>query len=550
MTLLHGEDLRQAFSASTRCLERYRDTINALNVFPVPDGDTGTNMLLTMRSAMAQFPSAPIATAGEAADTLAQGAFWGARGNSGVILSQFFKGFADALHGKQACGGADLADGFIRATQAAYASVGQPVEGTMLTVIRHLSLAADGRLAGGESWDALSLWEAAFESARDSLYQTPFQLDVLREAGVVDAGGMGMVVIMGAALCHLTGREESQVDQAVAGARIDPIGSATVQIDPHYLESTQGDQWGYCTQFLIQGDGLSTESIREHLSEMATSAVVVGDQRLVRVHIHAPDPGPALSYGAALGQLAQIDIQNMSQQNLEFAAETRSAQSQADQAAVVGVVAVTTGEGLARLFREIGCAAVVNGGQTMNPSVQALLEAAHSCGSNDVILLPNNKNVVAAAEQAAAAANGGIHLVPSKSVPQGVAAMLSYNPEESLERNLAAMRDALDSVISIEVTQAVRATNMGGMPIAEGQYIGLREGELASVESTPQAALGSALSQAGLYPESVVTVYWGAATGQGSAEEMGRQLEEGTPGIQVDLVYGGQPHYQYLASVE
>ena len=547
MADLRGEDLRQAFSAATRCLERFRDTINALNVFPVPDGDTGTNMLLTMRSAIEKINQAPSLTAGEAADTLADGAFWGARGNSGVILSQFFKGFAEVLHGREVCGGADLAQGFSRASEAAYASVGRPVEGTMLTVIRDFALATQERWACGEQNAPLDLWEAAFLAAQQALYRTPSQLAVLSEAGVVDAGGMGIMVIMGGALCHLAGEPESKVEQAVEAAQLSPDRTVAVQIGRDYLDSTQEVQWGYCIQFILHGAGLSLEGVRKHYTAITSSAVVVGDQRLVRVHIHSDDPGPALSYGASMGQLSHIEIQNMNHQNLEFIAEHGSPPI---TAATVGVIAVTPGDGLALLFREAGCAGVISGGQTMNPSVQALLEAADTAGARDVIILPNNKNVVAAAEQASAAASGQLHVVPSQSVPQGVAAVLRFNPEESLQHNLEAMRQALDSVVSIEVTRAVRPSNIKGAPVAAGQYIALREGELASTGVSPEAALISVLAQVGLSPEAVVTVYWGADASHPAAEELGRCLEVESPGIQVDLVYGGQPHYHYLASVE
>ena len=504
-------------------------------------------MLLTMRAAIEKFTPAVSLTAGEAADTLAEGSFWGARGNSGVILSQFFKGFAEVLHGREVCGGADLAQGFSRASDAAYASVGQPVEGTMLTVIRDLAQATQEKWAGGEENAPLDLWEEAFLAAQQALYRTPSQLAVLREAGVVDAGGMGMMVIMGGALCHLAGEPESKVEQAVAAAQVSPDRSVATQIDRDYLDSTQEVQWGYCIQFILHGEGLSLEGVRKHYTAMTSSAVVVGDQRLVRVHIHSADPGPALSYGASMGQLSHIEIQNMDHQNLGFIAEHGSPRS---TAAPVGVVAVTLGDGLARLFQEAGCAGVISGGQTMNPSVQALLEAANTAGVRDVIILPNNKNVVAAAEQASAAANGQIHLVPSQSVPQGVAAVLCFNPEEPLEHNLEAMRRALDTVVSIEVTRAVRSSNMNGVPVAAGQYIALREGEMASTGDSPEAALNSVFAQVGLSPEAVVTVYWGADANQPAAEELGRCLEVENPGMQVDLIYGGQPHYHYLASVE
>ena len=351
MPVLHGEDLRQAFSAATSCLERFRDTINALNVFPVPDGDTGTNMLLTMRSAMEKLTPAPGLTAGEAADTLAEGAFWGARGNSGVILSQFFKGFAEVLHGREVCSGADLAQGFSRASDAAYSSVGQPVEGTMLTVIRDLALAAREKWAASDEHSPLDLWEAAFLESQQALCRTPSQLEVLKQAGVVDAGGMGIMVIVGGALCHLAGQTESRVEEAVAAARMSPDESVTTQINTDYLDSTQEVPWGYCIQFIIHGERLSLEEVRKQYTVMTSSAVVVGSQQLVRVHIHARDPGPALSYGASMGQLSHIEIQNMNDQNLEFIAEHGS---QTGTAATVGVVAVTPGDGLALLFQEAG----------------------------------------------------------------------------------------------------------------------------------------------------------------------------------------------------
>ena len=546
MNELHGHELRQAFEAATRCLEQYRDTINALNVFPVPDGDTGTNMLLTMRSAMEQSAPAHTTAVAAIAAGMADGAFWGARGNSGVILSQFFKGFAEGLRDKETCGGADLARAFNLATELAYKSVGNPVEGTMLTVIRSLSLAAQEKLDQGDD-DTRSLWETAFLASREALHRTPSQLPVLQEAGVVDAGGMGIVVILGGALGHLTGQDEDQIDLGMEGPLYTLQAPVSVpNIDSDYLSTTEGALWGYCTQFLIEGQGLDLEQIRERFTAMNDSAVVVGDDRYVRVHIHALDPGPALSYGVSLGEMSQIKLENMNQQNREFVSGHRARQ----EGPALAVVAVAPGEGLARLFRENGCAAVVSGGQTMNPSTLQLLEAAQVAGAWDVIILPNNKNIVAAAEQVAGVENGRLHVVPSCTVPQGVAALLAFNPEEPLEQNLKAMREVLGTVTTVEVTQAVRATTVGGVKVSTGQYLGLLEEQLAAAEESPEMALRSALAQAGLSNDQVVTVYWGADTSQEQAEAVRHALEDQTPGIQVDLLYGGQPHYHYLASVE
>lgn len=546
MGALRGSDLRQAFAGATLCLERYRDSINALNVFPVPDGDTGTNMLLTMRSALEKCPDSPGLTAGEAASGLADGAFWGARGNSGVILSQLFRGLADALLDEDLCDGPGLARWLDLAANAAYQSVAQPVEGTMLTVLRTASAATRDSLQIQGEADPLSLWESAFRSATDALYLTPTQLPVLKEAGVVDAGGMGVVVIMGGGLCALTGQDQDLIDQAVAACCIEP-GAAAQSMDDDYLDSTLESQWGYCIQFLISGAGTGAEEVRQGLGEkLAESAVVVGDSRNLRVHVHAADPGPPLSYGASLGDLYQIDIENMGGQNTRFVAEHRARAAEVDK---VALVAVTQGGGLADLFRDGGCAAVIDGGQTMNPSIGQILQAVEAIGAENVIVLPNNSNVVATAEQSAGA-NPSLHVVPSSTVPQGVAAMLAFNPEGSIEDNLTAMTGALSTVATIEVTRAVRSSTINGLSIEAGTYIGLLEGELVASGDNPEDALRSAIDGVFNSADQIVTLFQGSEASPEAADELRRRLEGHISGAQVDLVFGGQPHYHYLASVE
>ena len=549
MSDLRGDDLRQAFLAATQCLEQYRVAINALNVFPVPDGDTGTNMLLTMRSAMERCPESCGASAADVSSGLAEGAFWGARGNSGVILSQLFRGFAEALRGEEVCNGPGLARALTLATDAAYRSVAQPVEGTMLTVLRSASESVQETCERGIDIGALPLWETAFRSAVEALHRTPSQLPVLKEAGVVDAGGMGIAVIMGGALCYLTGREQDLLDQAVAACCIEPasVSGTKSSIDSDYLDSTLESQWGYCIQFLVEGEGLALESIRERLGkEWSDSAVAVGDDRLVRVHVHSRDPGPALSYGASLGDLYQIRIENMGQQNQEFVTGHRASE---ETPVGVAVVAVVQGPGLAQLFQDAGCSLVINGGQTMNPSVGQFLDAAQAAGAGEIIILPNNPNVEATALQSAGA-NPRVHVVASRTLPQGVAALLAFNPEEPLERNLKSMQDALGGVVTLEVTQAVRSSTIAGIKVDAGQYISLLEGELACAADTPEKALKSALERVVNSADQIITLYQGEEALPGAVDELCRQLEEETPGIQVDLLYGGQPHYHYLASVE
>ena len=554
MQAINGTDLAGALSAGFNCLQRYRDPINALNVYPVPDGDTGTNMLLTMRAGIEKLTQANDgdgATAGEVAAQVADGTFWEARGNSGVILSQFFKGIATGLEGKEVCGGGDLALAFRSATEAAYKSVGNPVEGTMLTVIRYVAEALEAALETDSDDDVLALWETGYNASKEALDATPSMLAKLREAGVVDAGGMGIVVILGGALLHLTGQDVAEADLglATAAGQIDPDQLASVGVESDFLDASVESEWGYCTQFLIQGEGLDIERVRADLAQTAESLVIIGDDRFIKVHCHLEDPGVALTYAVSLGELDQIKIDNMSLQNQDWASghQERSAPKSG-----LSLVAVAPGDGLAQLFRDTAGATVVSGGQTMNPSVAQLTNAAERSGAEDVILLPNNKNVTITATQAAERENEtqSLYVVPTATVPQGIAAALAFNAQATAEQNLQAMNDAVAAVVSIEVTRSIRDTTLGGIAVAEGDYMGLVDGDLSIVEATAEAALLASLAGVGLTEDHIVTIYWGEDTDQATTEAVAGQLEEHTPGIQVDLVYGGQPHYPYFASVE
>ncbi|MDA1128347.1 MAG: DAK2 domain-containing protein [Chloroflexi bacterium] len=562
MEQLQGQDLKRAFSAATGCLEEYRDVVNALNVFPVPDGDTGTNMLLTMRSAVQaanqECPDGLDHSVATVSAALAQGAFFGARGNSGVILSQFFKGFSDALAGKETLAADDLPLAFKLAADAAYKSVGNPVEGTMLTVIRMASEAVQEK-PGAQS--IISLWETAYQASQDALERTPQQLPVLREAGVVDSGGMGIVVLIGGAFRYLSdgystdGNSTSASLPGLSRFQGTPEGTLAGKllgrdglVKREYLESTLEREWGNCTQFIISGSDLDPDAVRSHFQETALSTVVIGDDRNIRVHIHVDDTGPALSYAGSLGDLSDIKIENMDGQNQTFASGHETVQTKAP-ALALALVSVTSGDGLASLFRESGCAAIIEGGQTINLSIGQVIEAARNTGAKDVIVLPNNGNVVMAAEQAAAM-ESFIHVVPSKSVPQGVAALLAFSPEVPWPDNFDAMTAALSEVTSLEVTTAVRGVKMDGVEVVEGDHIGLMEGRLITIGDSPEIALRLALDQGGLGPDAIVTLYRGADAQASDAETVAQGLRDEFPGIQVDVIDGGQPHYQYLASIE
>lgn len=555
MEVLQGRDLAQALAAGFRCLERYRDTLNALNVYPVPDGDTGTNMLLTMSAGIAKVAQAEGGGVGAVAAGLADGAFWEARGNSGVILSQFFKGIAAGLAGQEVCAAGDLTAAFRAATDAAYRSVGNPVEGTMLTVIRCAAEALEQEAEKMAAADCLAHWKTALDAAQVALDDTPNLLPRLKEAGVVDAGGMGIVAILGGAYAYLTGQDIEHLDLGwpAAAGEINPAQPAAAAIESDFLDASTEGEWGYCTQFLIQGTGLDLERVRADLAETAESLVIVGDDRVIRVHIHIGDPGAALSYGVALGELSQIKIDNMNQQSQDWAAGHQAAQQgRSAPPSGLALVAVAPGEGLAQLFRDSGCAAVVSGGQTMNPSVAQLVNAAAASGGREVILLPNNKNVAITAVQAAERENEAqqLYVIPTRTVAQGVAAALAFNAQQSTAANRQAMEAAVAAVVSIEVTRAVRATTLDGVAVAAGDYMGLVEGDLAVVRDSPEAALLSALEGVVLSEDQIVTLYRGADAAAETAAAVARQIEEGTPGIQVDLVDGGQPHYPYFAAVE
>ena len=547
---LNGPELRRAFRLAFDRLEEYRDTVNALNVFPVPDGDTGTNMSLTLRSGVERCPEDDGATAGEIASELAQGTFFGARGNSGVILSQFFKGFSDALQGRDTCGPSDLAQALDMARVAAYGAVGSPREGTMLTVIRRAAEAAQDAAANS---DLTGVMETAYEASCIALKNTPEQLPVLKEAGVVDSGGLGVVVILGGALEAISPERSQAVSrgtglESIIDSSMASLGGPGQAQDQGFVHSSLELDWGYCTEFIINGNGLSLDSVRQYCEEMGRSTVVVGDSQHVRVHVHMEDPGAAISYGVSLGSVSNIKIENMDEQNVEWAAGHADAPAPSVGAPLT-VVAVAAGRGLAGLFSESGCGHVIEGGQTMNPSVQQILQGVERAGAEHTIFLPNNKNIVLTAQQVAAN-DPTVHVVPTLSLPQGVAAMLAYNPTATLEDNLSAMEEVLPTVATIEVTQAVRDTSVDGVAVSLGDYIALLDDKLVLTAQSPEEALEQAVAISGVDSGSILTVYRGSDANPDAAEACTDALEERTPGLQVDHIYGGQPHYHYLASIE
>ena len=535
-SLLSGDDLRQMFAAGRSSLELNVGVINALNVFPVPDGDTGTNMLLTLKAADEEFAGLEGVGAGTVAQAMAWGTLMGARGNSGVILSQFFQGWAQGLQGLDTFGGRELAETLSRATDAAYKAVSKPVEGTILTVIKEAARVGAEAVAAGET-DPVEVWEQACEGARRALAETPDLLPVLKEAGVVDAGGLGLVAMMEGARAYLRGEEAAPLDMDVG--RVAPSAS--------YLTSTEEEAYGYCTQFLLQGADLDVEAVRSRMASVADSTVVVGDATALKVHVHTDDPGPVISYAVSLGTITQVNVDNIQSQHREFLELHRERR---EKVAPIGVVAVASGRGIERIFRELGALGIVPGGQTMNPSTRDMVDHAAQASATEVILLPNNPNIVSTAQQGASASPKPVHVVPTTSIPQGVAALLAFNSDLDVATNLAQMQGAMASVRSGEVTRAVRCASINGQSLRMGQAIALLDGELVAAARTVPKVLEKLCLYACPEAGALITLYWGGDTREQEAQAVAKRIRSCCPGVEVELVFGGQPHYSYLVSIE
>jgi DAK2 domain fusion protein YloV len=538
---INGQDLREMFVAATGWLEKSAADIDALNVFPVPDGDTGTNMLLTMRSSLEEVYQAVDSGASGVAQAMAKGALIGARGNSGVILSQIWNGLAQGLAGKETVNGSDLVEALLLASKVAYKGLSNPVEGTILTVIREAALAAEEH-AANVSDDVVSVMEATVNAAKESVANTPSLLPVLREAGVVDAGGQGLYTILEGALHYLKGEtEQLQLRRPWMVASSIPLTAKVPQ-----MVGVEEVPYGYCTNFVIKGHELDPDKIRKRLEKKGQSVIVIGDASAVRVHVHTLDPGEVMHYVLPLGTLHQINIRNMDEQYRDFLEMQKERMPAVD----IAIVAVVAGDSLSNVFISLGATAIVPGGQTMNPSTKDLLQAVEAVPSEKVIILPNNKNIVLTANQVQSLTSKTIEVVPTRTIPQGVAALLAFDYEADLKTNAQNMDKARSAVKSIEVTRAVRSTRLGGLDIKKKQAIGFLDGDLVVVADKTDEVLTKALARVNLDETEVITIYYGADTEPAEAEQVAAAIREQYPQLQVEIVQGGQPHYNYIASVE
>lgn len=549
---LDGNAFKPLIAASLAWLRQHQESVNALNVFPVPDGDTGTNMTLTMSSAWDEIMDAQESHIGLLASKLAHGALMGARGNSGVILSQIWRGFAHGLDGNAQIKTQDMANAMRSAADTAYKGVVKPVEGTILTVAREI--AEEAAVAAAETQDFVTFFERIVKRAQLSVARTPSLLPVLKQAGVVDAGGQGLYIIYMGMLRQLKGLPVTVMDDRMHSDAIETMDlhalTGTVEFDQNYP---------YDVQFLIIGQNLPIDDIRQHIETLGDCPLTVGDVDIIKIHVHVADPGIPISYAVKWGSVRDVVVEDMKAQFEEFSAtrDLRASEGVPVFAALVDdsppnicVVVVSAGEGLEKVFRSLGATSVVQGGQTMNPSTQDILSAVESSSSDLVIILPNNKNIFMAAEQAAAVSEKNVVVVPTRTIPQGISAILALDQDETLDSNALAMARVAKEVITGEITWAIRSVDLNGIAVKEGDAIGLLDDELVVDAHSFEEAVYWLLAEAEIDDRELVTIYYGSDVDPDRANKLIDQLSEAYPDLEYEVIDGGQPHYPYIISIE
>jgi DAK2 domain fusion protein YloV len=541
-TGVDGPVFKRALLGSLSWLAANHEEVNRLNVFPVPDGDTGTNMLLTLQSAVEDVKESNAAEVSKIAKLASHGSLMGARGNSGVILSQIFRGFARAVEGKSSLRPAELAVAFEEAANAAYRAVNRPTEGTILTVAREAGRAA-ATAASAPDATVPRVIAAAAAGARAAVLKTPGQLQILRDAGVVDAGGFGLQLILEGMLKTVEDAEP------MLGA----VTSATRATSPPSQVSLALPEggWGYCTEFLIEGNNLDTDLIRDQIEALGNSVLVVGEPELVKVHVHTDDPTRVINLAGGYGKLLKLNVGDMSTQHKRIIdTEDAAPVERAPRANGVGIVAVVAGRGLVDIFRGLGVDAIIEGGQTMNPSTQDMLTAVEAVPYHEVIMLPNNGNVIPAAKQVVGLTKKKVHLVETHTMPQGVSAVVAFRPEQPGDANVRAMKAEAERVQTIEVTHAVRDTRSNGLRVKKGDVIGLINDKLEFAGGDYAEVVKKALGKLGPNEYELVTVYRGEQASDDELARLESEIRSNYPSLEVEVQQGGQQHYPFILSVE
>jgi len=539
---VNGADLRRLIVSAAASVEIHKQQLNELNVFPVPDGDTGTNMSMTINAAAADLRKAEDPTLEKTASIAASAMLRGARGNSGVILSLLFRGISRKLKGSTDCDGVLWAAALQEGVDAAYKAVMKPAEGTILTVAR---LAAAKAMAAAQENNYFEfVHEAAIEEAKIALDNTVNQNPVLKKAGVVDAGGKGWVFVLEAMLSALRGED-------IVAPEAGDAADVKEQADFSDFD-TEDITFTYCTEFIISRENdLDPEKLRDFLSGLGDSLVLVDDEEIIKVHVHTNDPGKALHEAMDYGSFVTVKIENMRLQHTEkVMSEQELAPKIAEPEKPLGVVSVCAGEGLADVFMNLGVDGIISGGQTMNPSTQDILEAVNKVPAETVFVLPNNKNIIMAAQQVDALTPKNVVVIPSKTVPQGITAMLSFNPEGTVEENTEALTEALATVDTMQITYAARNSDFDGYDIHEGDYLAMYGSSLFGTSRDIKVLLRALAEKVRDEGKEYITIYYGADIQEKHAQKAADLFAEVCPDADVNLLNGGQPVYYYLISAE
>ena len=551
----NGYLLRDLAQAALAAISTNQDQLNALNVFPVPDGDTGTNMTLTMRSIASDMAENASESVPATSEAMARAALLGARGNSGLIMAQLFRGLRDAMTDATSVDGVNFSRGLALAAEMAYGAVPNPVEGTMLTVIREAAEAAVQ--SASESDSVPDVVESAAKQALDTTERTPEMLEVLKEAGVVDAGGFGLTIMLMGMSQYLRGEGDGSVSVTAPGIE-NLVGESGVVVDTSSLQIAEEEAWGYCTNIAIEGTAINIPHLSEEFNKIGRSTVIAGDETIAKIHVHMEDPGEAVSLAVQNGALTlNVSIQNMDAQTTEWAESRRADAAQSQQSSEpvdIAVVAVAAGAGMSSYFREAGMGAcfIVEGGDTLNPSVADLLEAVEAVPSDTVILLPNNKNIIGAAQQAAELTGKSAEVIETRSMQEGIAAMGAFHLEMDINENVEEMSDMLDGLHVGSVFRASRDATMGGVHVEKGQFMVTVDGDTVSASDDALEMLIAGVNSV-MHNGALVAVYIGEEVGAEAAEKAETDVENALANynrVDIHFVRGDQPHYAYLFAVE
>jgi DAK2 domain fusion protein YloV len=530
--IYNGKDFFQLLQAATSWLEKNAEFINSLNVFPVPDGDTGTNMVLTLKTALRESEKTLNESIEKVTKSIAYGALLGARGNSGVILSQYLSGLAQALEKKEFLDSSNLPNALTMAAQSARKAMNNPVEGTMITVARVAGEAS--KLVSTKSFSDQLM--AAAKGAEEAVERTPDQLDILKKAGVVDSGGKGLALILRAAANHHMGIDLGPPTQSIA----------PISIDPNWLSNSDEDHWGFCTEFVLVDPTYSTKIIRKQMERFGDSESFVEGENILRVHLHSHEPEEVIMAANDLGELEQVAIRDMDQQQKIFIADHQGDKVDTQ----TGLVSVVTGPGLLKAMRTLGASAFIWGSRTMNPSTEEILEAIESIPYSDVIVLPNNKNTIAACEMAKQLTKKRLEIVPTESMTQGIASLISFLENESIESNLKRIKETLDGLKWGEVTEATRSGIYKNISYSSGDIIGFSEGVLVTASKNPVDCVINLLEHIAPESESICTLYYGSGAEKQEVKKISSIIESNWPEVELELIDGGHPIYRYMLAIE